>query len=119
MPPPLPLANLFTYFSQSNVAGQVIVVLLVFFSFAAWTLMIGKYLDLKRMRLANRLFEDRLEATPVAIRVDPRLSLGDGPVRGAVARRADGLPSQRGESARHRACGERAATGGGPGDADV
>ena len=76
----LPLfASLFTYFGQSNLAGQVIVILLVFFSFAAWTLMIGKYLDLKRMRLANRLFEDRLEATPTVINVDPGFRSATGP----------------------------------------
>jgi len=76
---PLLVANLLTYFGQSNIAGQVIVLLLVFFSFAAWTLMIGKYLDLKRMRMANRLFEDRLEATPVAIKVDPAFRSATGP----------------------------------------
>ena len=76
----LPLfASLFTYFGQSNLAGQVIVILLVFFSFAAWTVMIGKYLDLKRMRLANRLFEDRLEATPAVINVDPAFRSATGP----------------------------------------
>lgn len=76
----LPLfASLFTYFGQSNLAGQVIVILLAFFSFVAWTVMIGKYLDLKRMRVANGLFEERLEATPIAIKVDPGFRSAVGP----------------------------------------
>ncbi len=72
-------ANIFTYFAQSNMAGKVIVLLLVVFSFAAWTLMIWKYLELNRMRSLNRLFEDRLKATPSAIQVDPAFRSATGP----------------------------------------
>jgi biopolymer transport protein TolQ len=56
--------NLFTYFSDSNLAGKVIVLLLVVFSLLAWTVMIGKYIDLSRLRQANLLFERRLRQEP-------------------------------------------------------
>jgi biopolymer transport protein TolQ len=73
------LANIFTYFGQSNLAGQVIVLCLAVFSLVAWTLMIGKYLDLSRLRSANQHFEDRLKATPSITRVDPEFKSTAGP----------------------------------------
>lgn len=73
------LADLLTYFGQSNGAGKVIVILLVFFSFTAWTVMIGKYLELRRMQVANKLFDERLRATPSVIRVDPGFASAKGP----------------------------------------
>jgi len=53
-------ANIFTYFGNSNIAGQVIVGCLLLFSLIAWTIMIGKYLDLSRLRNLNLGFEGRL-----------------------------------------------------------
>jgi len=44
-------------FSQSDIAGQSIVLLLVVFSVVAWTVMIGKYRELKRMREENMRYE--------------------------------------------------------------
>lgn len=52
--------NVFTYFGDSNVAGKFIVVALVIFSLLAWTVMIGKYLDLARLRSLNLNFEQKL-----------------------------------------------------------
>ncbi len=52
--------NIINYFGQSNLAGKVIVMALILFSLIAWTIMIGKYLDLRRMGELNRAFEDRL-----------------------------------------------------------
>ncbi|WOO40666.1 MotA/TolQ/ExbB proton channel family protein [Rubellicoccus peritrichatus] len=52
--------NVFTYFGDSNVAGKFIVVALVIFSLLAWTVMIGKYLDLSRLRSLNLSFEQKL-----------------------------------------------------------
>lgn len=52
--------NVFTYFTDSNLAGKFIVVALVIFSLLAWTVMIGKYLDLSRLRNLNLTFERRL-----------------------------------------------------------
>ncbi len=53
-------ANIFTYFGNSNLAGQTIVACLLLFSLVAWTIMIGKYLDLSRLRNLNLSFEGRL-----------------------------------------------------------
>ncbi|MBC2594211.1 MotA/TolQ/ExbB proton channel family protein [Ruficoccus amylovorans] len=52
--------TIFTYFGESNVAGKAIVIALVVFSLIAWTVMIGKYLDLSRLRSLNLSFESRL-----------------------------------------------------------
>lgn len=53
-------ANVFTYFGQSNFAGQCIIIALMVFSLLAWTVMIGKYLDLSRLRALNLSFERKL-----------------------------------------------------------
>lgn len=52
--------NVFTYFGDSNLAGKCIVAALIVFSLLAWTVMIGKYLDLSRLRNLNLTFERRL-----------------------------------------------------------
>jgi biopolymer transport protein TolQ len=44
-------------FSQSDIAGKSIVLLLLVFSVVAWTVMIGKYRELKRMRDDNMRYE--------------------------------------------------------------
>jgi len=53
-------SNIFTYFVQSNVAGKIIVVSLLLFSLLGWTVMIGKYMELSRLRSLNLSFEQRL-----------------------------------------------------------
>lgn len=58
------------YFVQSNRAGQGIVLLLVCFSVVAWTLMGGKYLELKRDKRLNQSFEDRLEEVALVLNLD-------------------------------------------------
>lgn len=59
--------NVLTYFSQSNLSGKVIILLLVFFSMVAWTIMLGKYFELKRMQKLNNAFDDRLKEMPVLL----------------------------------------------------
>lgn len=66
------IANIFVYFGQSNMAGKVIVCLLLVFSLVAWTVMIGKYLELRRLSSANRHFEERLKASASVTRIDPQ-----------------------------------------------
>jgi len=51
------VASVLTAFSNSNVAGQLIVILLIAFSVLAWTVMLGKYNELKRMRNDNLRYE--------------------------------------------------------------
>jgi biopolymer transport protein TolQ len=50
-------AGILQAFSQSDIAGQSIVLLLLVFSIVAWTIMIGKYRELKRLREENMRFE--------------------------------------------------------------
>lgn len=59
--------NVLTYFSQSNLSGKVIILLLVVFSMVAWTIMLGKYFELKRMQKLNYAFDDRLKAMPILL----------------------------------------------------
>lgn len=54
------VANIFTYFGQSNLAGKLVVLSLMAFSLVAWTVMIGKYMELMRLRSLNLSFEKRL-----------------------------------------------------------
>lgn len=63
-------SGLFTYFVQSNFAGKLIVLALVAFSLVAWTLMIGKHLELKRLRALNDRFAHRISQTPRLLDVD-------------------------------------------------
>ncbi len=73
---PVVLANVFVYFNQSNMAGKVIVFALLIFSLLAWTVMVGKHRDLKRLRELNLSFEKRLADSPSALNMDPALSRG-------------------------------------------
>lgn len=82
-----PLANIITYFQQSNLAGQVIIIVLIFCSVAAWSIMAGKFWELNRMRQANLVLERRLKATESVLVVDPKLPNVSGP-HVAVARAA-------------------------------
>jgi biopolymer transport protein TolQ len=54
----LPLASInpFIFFGKSDLAGQIIFLVLCALSLVAWTTMIGKYLQLKRLRTNNARF---------------------------------------------------------------
>lgn len=56
----LVFGNIFTYFINSNIAGQLIVILLLFASLIAWTLMLGKRLELKKAFISNKIQEKEL-----------------------------------------------------------
>lgn len=49
------LPGVLTYFNQSNFAGKLIVFALIAFSLVAWSLMIGKYLELSKLKQKNKL----------------------------------------------------------------
>jgi len=53
-------ASLFGYFSDSNFAGKVIVVVLLICSVIAWAVMIGKQIDLKELTRLNLNAENKL-----------------------------------------------------------
>jgi len=52
--------GLVTYFLQANFAGQIIIYALAFFSLLAWTIMFGKFFELRRLRLWNLGFQEKL-----------------------------------------------------------
>lgn len=53
-------ANLLKIFGDTDIFGQVLTVGLGIFSLVAWTVMFGKYNELKRLRDLNLAFEQRL-----------------------------------------------------------
>lgn len=74
-------ANVFTYFGQSNVAGKVIILILALFSIVAWTVMLGKHMDLSKLRSQNQRYERLLsKESSHLIALDPvRPGKGSGP----------------------------------------
>jgi biopolymer transport protein TolQ len=68
--------TLIDYFIQSNAAGQVIILLLAGASIFAWSIMLERYLDLSRLRKANKAFERSL--APVVILEEVDTALLDG-----------------------------------------
>jgi biopolymer transport protein TolQ len=58
--PVICLTNVIEVFFRADPVGQVITVGLAVFSLIAWTIMFGKHIELKRMRLLNHLFESHL-----------------------------------------------------------
>jgi len=53
-------ANLLKIFGDTDIFGQILTIGLGFFSLIAWTVMFGKYNELKRLRELNLAFEQRL-----------------------------------------------------------
>lgn len=53
-------ANLFKIFGDTDIFGQILTIGLGVFSLVAWTVMFGKYNELKRLRDLNLAFEQRL-----------------------------------------------------------
>src|SRR4051812_46447968 len=58
--PVVATANIIQVFLDCDPVGQVISLGLALFSLVAWTIMIGKHFELKRLRLYNQRFESQL-----------------------------------------------------------
>ena len=58
---PLLATSVINIFLTSDTVGQVIVLGLAVFSLVAWTIMLGKHFELKRLRMLNGMFEQRLQ----------------------------------------------------------
>ncbi len=58
--PVLATANIIQVFLDCDPVGQVITVGLALFSLVAWTIMLGKHFELKRLRIFNQRFEAQL-----------------------------------------------------------
>jgi len=65
-------ANIFIYFDNSNLAGKLIVIALFIFSLLAWTVMIGKYLELSRLRLSNHALEQSLASSESTLNIEAK-----------------------------------------------
>ncbi|MCH8473893.1 MAG: MotA/TolQ/ExbB proton channel family protein [Opitutales bacterium] len=52
--------GIFTYFANSNLAGKIIVLILGLISIVAWTVMVGKFIELTKLDNLNKTFERRL-----------------------------------------------------------
>lgn len=73
-------ANVFTYFGQSNFAGKVIILILIACSVLAWSVMLGKYMDLSRLRSQNVRYERLLSRESHLLSLDSsRPGKGGGP----------------------------------------
>lgn len=55
-----PMASLFTYFGQSNLAGQFILFILLICSILAWSVIIGKLMEIKRLENENQRHQTEL-----------------------------------------------------------
>ena len=73
-------ASVFTYFGQSNLAGKVIVLILIVCSVLAWSVLFGKYMDLSRLSSQNKRYEHFLGKTSHLLDLPPeRPGKGSGP----------------------------------------
>src|SRR3954467_1576372 len=57
---PVLATNIIEVFDRCDAVDKVIVVGLAIFSLIAWTIMFGKYFELKRLRLLNQNFDAHL-----------------------------------------------------------
>ena len=72
--------NVFTYFGQSNFAGKIVILILVVCSIVAWSVMLGKYMDLSRLRSQNQRYERLLSKESHLLALEPsRPGKGSGP----------------------------------------
>lgn len=72
MPDVFAALGLLELHNQSGLAEKIILWTLVGLSFAAWTVMLGKYLELDRLKAANRAVESLLTRTDRVLGLDPR-----------------------------------------------
>ena len=62
-----PDPGIFTYFADSNLAGQLIVIVLGVLSMWAWTIIITKISELKKLHWANEAHVGKFRALPNVI----------------------------------------------------
>ena len=70
-------SGLLTYFFQSNPAGQLIILALGVFSALAWTVMIGKAMELKQLYKLNLRFEKTLDEAPSLLELASKKAFSD------------------------------------------
>ena len=85
---PAPEPGLLQYFLQSNFAGQIIIYALALFSLIAWTIMFGKHWELRRMRLYNLGFQQKLREQRTILDLPEGFKVPEGVPYGALFRDA-------------------------------
>lgn len=85
---PAPEPGLLQYFLQSNFAGQVIIYALALFSLVAWTIMLGKYMELRRLHLFNVGFQQKLREQRAILDLPEGFKVPEGVPYGALFRDA-------------------------------
>ena len=70
-------SGLLTYFFQSNSAGQLIIIVLGALSALAWTVMIGKAMELNQLVKQNNQFEETLNQAPSLLELARRQAFSD------------------------------------------
>ena len=76
---------MFTYFAQSNLAGKLVVLLLMALSVVAWSTGFTKLMDLSRLRSQNKRYERLLGQEPHLLNLSPqRPGKGAGPYYNVV-----------------------------------
>ncbi len=80
--------GLISFFSHANLAEQVIIAALAMFSLFAWTVMFGKHFELRRLRLYNLGFQEKLNEQPTLINLPEGFRVPDRVPYGALFREA-------------------------------
>ncbi len=78
-----PGTSVVAYFALSNTAGQVIVAVLILLSLVAWTIMVGKFRDLRQLQARNSHYEQLLAGQRNLLDLDPDLP-AEGPYSALV-----------------------------------
>ena len=80
--------GLLTYFFQSNTAGQLIILALGVFSALAWTVMIGKVMELNQLFKLNKRFEATIDQTPSLLELASTKAFSDSVPYAALVKAA-------------------------------
>lgn len=70
-------SGLLTYFFLSNTAGRLIILALGVFSALAWTVMIGKAMELNQLFKLNKRFEATINQTPSLLQLAQKKAFND------------------------------------------
>lgn len=81
-------SGLLTYFFQSNAAGRLIILALGVFSALAWTVMIGKAMELNQLFKLNKRFEATLNQAPSLLQLAQQKAFNDSVPYAALVKAA-------------------------------
>ena len=102
LPLALPLANLWQAFGQSNLMGRTIVAAQIVMSVVLWSIMVGKWQELRAMEVIARRFRSYLDEHPSILHIFLQRRSSDNPLAIIYQRTCERLvrlfaPEMRGE----------------------